>query len=55
LTARLEELREVCCKGGQLYSANPTLASAVARKAKALLTTLTTLRQFLEQPPETLP
>ena len=43
----LDEAIRACRKGGAVYSANPRLTSDVTRKAKALRTSLNTLRTFL--------
>ena len=43
----LDELIETCRKLGPVYSANPTLTADVTRKAKALRTSLATLRESL--------
>lgn len=45
--AWLDELVEACRKLGPVYSANPTMTADVTRKAKALRTSLATLREFL--------
>jgi hypothetical protein len=43
----LSELIQACRRGGILYGKNPGLARDVTRKAKALRTSLATLRDFL--------
>jgi hypothetical protein len=43
----LGELIEASRRGGPFYSANPQLTRDVIRKAKALRTSLETLRHFL--------
>jgi hypothetical protein len=43
----LGELIEASRRGGPFYSANPQLTRDVTRKAKALRTSLYTLRDFL--------
>lgn len=43
----IDELIQVCRKGGLIYSKNPKLTSDVTRKAKALRTSLDTLRNSL--------
>lgn len=48
----LDELIQACRQSGPLHFRNPTLVADVTRKAKALATCLTTLRQFLDQPEE---
>ncbi len=48
----LDELIHACRKGGPLHARNPTLVADITRKAQALHTSLTTLRQFLDQPQE---
>ncbi len=48
--AWLEELIEACRRGGSLYAANNDPVRDVTRKAKALRTSLTTLRTFLDNP-----
>jgi hypothetical protein len=45
--AWLKELIEACQPRGRLSSANPNLVRDVTRKAKALRTSLTTLRDSL--------
>jgi len=44
----LDELITACRRLGPVYTENPTLAADVTRKAKALRTSLQTLRTFLE-------
>jgi hypothetical protein len=56
--AWLNELIDACRPRGRLCSANPQLVRDVTRKAKALRTSLTTLRESLipdrkEEPDET--
>jgi len=46
----LDELLEVCQRGRRAYGLNPKLAADVTRKAKALRTSLQTLRSFLDNP-----
>jgi len=46
----LDELIEVCRRLGRVYVLNPKLAADVTRKAKALRTSLQTLRSFLDNP-----
>lgn len=46
----LAELIEASRRGGPLYSASPDLVRDVTRKAKALRTSLETLRNFLISP-----
>ena len=45
--AWITELIQACQRGGVLYGKNPGLVRDVTRKAKALRTSLTTLRDFL--------
>lgn len=46
----LDELIDVCRKLGPLSSANPKLVADVTRKAKSLRTSLTSFREFLNNP-----
>lgn len=55
-TAWLDELIRLCRRLGPVYTRNPKLSADVTRKAKALQTSLATLRAFLDRPePPSLP
>ncbi len=51
----LAELVTLCRRLGPVYTKNPKLTADVTRKAKALQTSLQTLRDFLDKPETSTP